>query len=553
MRGGGTLPYMAPEQLLGGRLDARTDIWAAGCVLYEMATGRRPFAGSGPALTEGILHGAPPAIAKLNPEISGALGQVIQKCLDKNAARRYQSARQIAADLQRAPAAASTTSAWLRGNWVWTVATAAVIAAAVAGAAWRRQARPERLAARTAVLTARAGEAVPYALYLAGVKRLERWDNRSNLEAAIVLFEQAVGADPRFALGYVSLGEAYGIKYRVEHDGRWLERAETNARRAAELNRELPALYVTLARVHSGKGQYNLALQEVQEALKLAPRDADALLGEAAVYAAMGRQEEAERTYKKAAALRPQHWAGHYELGGFYFRLQRYGEAAAQFERVLEITPDNAMAHATLGGALQLLGKDAEGEKHLLQSIDLQPSYAAYNNLGVLYYGQRRWEESAGMTRKALQLNPQAWRAWSNLRLAYEWLNRRSEAGEALGKELAQLEKMAPVSGDDAEVQAELGLLYAKLKSRRQALPRVEAALALSPEDPAILVCAAEAYDNLGERDRALHLAGEALARGWTLANLRNDPGQRNLLHDPRFSSLAQRSKTQPSPAQPRP
>ncbi len=133
-----------------------------------------------------------------------------------------------------------------------------------------------------------------------------------------------------------------------------------------------------LARVHNGKRQYNLALQEIQQALKLDPRDPDALLGKAAVYASMGREDEAENIYKKAAALRPQHWAGYYELGGYYYSQQRYADAAEAFERVLEITPDNAITHAALGAMLQLMGKTGEAEKHLRESLELQPSYAAY-------------------------------------------------------------------------------------------------------------------------------------------------------------------------------
>jgi serine/threonine-protein kinase len=96
---------MAPEQLLGDKLDARTDIWAIGCVLYEMATGRRPFLGSGPALTEAILHQPPAALSKLNPSISPALEAIIEKCLDKDPQQRYLSVREIAVDLRRALAA----------------------------------------------------------------------------------------------------------------------------------------------------------------------------------------------------------------------------------------------------------------------------------------------------------------------------------------------------------------------------------------------------------------------------------------------------------------
>ena len=547
----GTLPYMAPEQLLGSKLDARTDIWATGCVLYEMATGRRPFLGTGPALTDAILHQPPPALGKLNPKISAALDAVIQKCLEKDPEMRYLSAREIAVDLRRAASAPVSAGMRLRlRQWFVVVAVAASVTAVV-GIGMRlesilRLSSSGEQAARVTVQ----GQTVPHESYLAGLKYLERWDKAANLESAISSFEQTVETDPGFALGFSALGEAHWAKYRLDHDSQWIDEAERDCKRAAQLNNQLPAVYVTLARVHNGKGQYNLALQEIQQALKLEPLDPDALLGEAAVYASMGQEEKAENTYKKATALRPQHWDGYYELGVFYYQQRRYSDAAAEFEHVLEITPDNAMAHATRGGMMQLLGKDAEAEKHLKRSIELQPSYAAYTNLGALYCRERRWEESVVMTRKALEINDKDWRAWSNLGLAYEWLNRRSEADDAFRNELARLEEIAKVSTDDVEAQAERGLLYSKWKLRGKALPLIEAALARAPEDPAVLVRAGDAYENLGDRGRALELVKQALAKGWTLADLENDPGQQNLLRDPRFREIARQFNNKTNPAQ---
>jgi serine/threonine protein kinase len=104
---GGTLPYMAPEQLLEGKADARTDIWAAGCVLYEMATGRPPFLGTGPALIDAILHQAPPAASTLNPRLSRGLQAIILQCLEKDPSLRYASARDIAVDLHRLTSSSS--------------------------------------------------------------------------------------------------------------------------------------------------------------------------------------------------------------------------------------------------------------------------------------------------------------------------------------------------------------------------------------------------------------------------------------------------------------
>jgi eukaryotic-like serine/threonine-protein kinase len=109
----GTLPYMSPEQLSGEGADARSDIWAAGAVLYEMSTGKRPFAQTVPALLiNAILNQAPAAPSQENPDIPDALDAVILKALAHQPALRYQSAGELAIDLER-PVSATTAAAAL--------------------------------------------------------------------------------------------------------------------------------------------------------------------------------------------------------------------------------------------------------------------------------------------------------------------------------------------------------------------------------------------------------------------------------------------------------
>src|SRR5215471_19062696 len=320
----GTLPYMAPEQLLGDKVDVRTDIWAMGCVLYEMAAGRRAFLGSGPALTEAILHHAPPQVSKLNPRIGAQLCAVIEKCLHRDLRKRYQSAEQIALDLRRTSGKLTD----MRARWTRRIAapfiTLAVAAAVLAGVRVGTSFRKALFSKQTSQVTAKTA---PHESYLTGMEYLNRWDKTANLDSAIRLFEQVVSADESFALGHSALGQAHWAKYRLDRDPKWMEQAEQDCRRAAELHRQLPAVYVTLALVHNGKGKFDLALQEVQQALQLEPRNVDALLAEAAVLSSMGQAEKAEITYKTATVLRPQDWSGHHELGVFYYRQRRYADA----------------------------------------------------------------------------------------------------------------------------------------------------------------------------------------------------------------------------------
>jgi len=97
----GTLPYMAPEQLLGEEVDARTDLYAAGLVLYEMGTGQRPFADVPSAqLIAAMLKRSPIPAKTLNSKISTELDHIIAKCVEKDPDNRYQSAKELCVDLR---------------------------------------------------------------------------------------------------------------------------------------------------------------------------------------------------------------------------------------------------------------------------------------------------------------------------------------------------------------------------------------------------------------------------------------------------------------------
>ena len=98
----GTVAYMSPEQARGRGLDARSDIFSFGLVLYEMATGRQGFPGNSSAeLFDGILNRAPVAVARMNPEAPAELERIIDKCLEKDPSLRYQHAADLRSDLKR--------------------------------------------------------------------------------------------------------------------------------------------------------------------------------------------------------------------------------------------------------------------------------------------------------------------------------------------------------------------------------------------------------------------------------------------------------------------
>jgi serine/threonine-protein kinase len=148
----GTLQYMAPEQLEGREVDARTDIFAFGAVVYEMATGKRAFEGASQAsLISAILSSHPPSLSSLQPMTPAPLDRVVRKCLAKEPEKRWQTASDLSDELKWIAQGGSETSRPVipeagpaKTPWRWAAVSALVVVVAlIAGiAAWLRRPAP---------------------------------------------------------------------------------------------------------------------------------------------------------------------------------------------------------------------------------------------------------------------------------------------------------------------------------------------------------------------------------------------------------------------------
>lgn len=382
-------------------------------------------------------------------------------------------------------------------------------------------------------------EAGAFDLYMKGRGYLQHYDDKESLDTAIKVLQQATVLDPRYALAYAALGEAFWRRYELEKNPESVEMAQRSCRRAVELNDLLAPVHVTLGVVHAGTGHPEEAVMDFERALELDPGSADALRELAYAYETLGKNREAEATYLKAIRSRPSYWAGYNQLGVFYLLQARYSEAEVQFRRVIELAPVNVRGYNNLGGLYHLMGRNEEAEATLKRSLSIMPTADASSSLATVQFFRGRYAEAAKTLERAVAIDDNDYRVWRNLGAAYRLAPGQGEKAPAAYRRAAEMaEAELKVNPSDPGLLIRLADCHAVLGDAAAARARATEALELAREDADMMFRAATVYEMLGDRAKALELLGKALRAGYSLEEVEHEPDLAKLRADPRFATL---------------
>ncbi|MGE5735703.1 MAG: protein kinase domain-containing protein [Acidobacteriota bacterium] len=381
-----------------------------------------------------------------------------------------------------------------------------------------------------------------YDYYLRGRGYLQEYLKPENLESAITVFRHALETDPKYALAYAGLGEAYLDKYEQDRQPKWMEQALQNCQQAVSFASELATGHICLGMVYNRTGQYENAVKEFQVALQRDPLNDDGYRGLAHAYQLLGNMGEAEQTFQKAIQLRPQYWGGYNWLGSFYYNAARYDDAARMFTQMIALAPDSFRGYSNLGAVYLLQGHYGDAITQFERSVAIYPTGGGYSNLATAYFFQGNYTDAARTYKRAVQVGGNeiiAYQAWRNLGEAYYWVpGQRSQAQAALEKAIVLANERLAMNPRDVDAIYEIAFCDALLQQRAPALDHLNRALAISPGDPELLFTAGKIYVLLGEPERGLNFLNKALQAHYSSNFIRDDPAFKSLANNVQFQKL---------------
>jgi len=516
----GTLPYMAPEQLRGEPADPRTDIYALGVVLYELATGRRPFEQRlATALAGDIQHKPPPPPGRLNPDLAPRLEEIILKCLEKEQENRYQSAKELEVDLRRLGTPRTTAAGTSRAaraariRAAWTAGLAAALFAAVLAGLDVGGLR-QRLLGHTpppqigslAVLPLENLSHEPEQDYFAEGMTEELITNLAKIRGLRVISRTSVMQYRGTMKPVREIGRELNVDAVVEGS---VLRSGDRVRITAQLIR-------AATDTHVWAESYE---RELRDVLALQNEVARAIANRIGV-------ELTPQERVRLASARPLNFEAYQlYLRGRYFWNKRdpasIKKAVGYFQQAVDKDPDYALGYAGLADAYSFLPdvprqeQGAKGKALYAKALELDNNLAeAHAGLGLLAAYALEWENSEREFKRAIELNP-------NYASAHQWYASLLDAEGRMEEAKAEIQRAVESDPLSSIINTRMAYHLALEGHLDEAIAQFHRVLEINPNFGTALSFLAATYEEKG-------MFAEAIAEEQTEKMLYGDPNERD-------------------------